>query len=60
MTDGQHLELLDLLKSHPGKVLLSGYDNDLYNTVLHGWNKAYKNTQAEGGLKRSETLWMNY
>ncbi len=60
MTNAQHVELLDLLKSHPGKVLLSGYDNDLYNTVLQGWNKAYKVTQAESGLKRTEALWMNY
>jgi DNA adenine methylase len=60
MTDQQHLELLDLLKSHPGRVLLSGYDNNIYDTILRDWNKAYKNTQAEGGIKRTETLWMNY
>ena len=60
MTDQQHLELLDLLKSHPGKVLLSGYDNDIYDSMLVDWNKAYKSTQAEGGIKRTETLWMNY
>lgn len=60
MKDSQHLELLELLKCHPGKVLLSGYDNELYNTVLKGWNKTFKNTQAEGGIKRTECLWMNY
>lgn len=60
MTDMQHLELLDRLKHHPGKVLLSCYDNDKYSVALMGWNKVYKNTQAEGGLKRTECLWMNY
>ncbi len=60
MKDSQHLELLELLKCHPGKVLLSGYDNELYNTALKGWNKTFKNTQAEGGIKRTECLWMNY
>lgn len=60
MTDKQHIELLDRLVHHPGKVLLSGYDNDLYNLTLKGWNKAQKHTQADGGLKRIETLWMNY
>lgn len=60
MSDNQHEELLDLLSKHPGKVLLSGYDNDLYNAYLPGWNKVQKKTQAECGIQRTETLWMNY
>lgn len=60
MTDVEHVDLLNLLVKHPGKVLLSGYDNELYNDMLHGWNKAHKDTRAEGGRKRTETLWMNY
>lgn len=60
MSDVQHFELLDRLQNHPGKVLLSGYDNELYNSTLKSWNKVQKHTQAEGGLKRIETLWMNY
>lgn len=60
MSDNQHEELLSLLSNHPGKVLLSGYDNDLYNSYLTGWNKFQKKTQAEAGIPRVETLWMNY
>lgn len=60
MSNAEHKELLDALIVHPGKVLISGYDNNLYNTVLSGWNKVQKNTRAEGGRKRTETLWMNY
>lgn len=60
MTDEEHRELLNALVNHPGKVLLSGYDNDLYNEVLKGWKKSQKSTLAEGGLRRIETLWMNY
>ncbi len=60
MTDEQHEELLSVLASHPGKVLLSGYDNKLYNSYLTGWNKVQKKTQAEAGIFRVETLWMNY
>jgi DNA adenine methylase len=60
MTDAHHLTFLDLISNHPGKVLVSGYDNKLYNTILSGWNKVQKVTQAEKGLKRTETLWMNY
>ncbi len=60
MSNAEHKELLDALIDHPGKVLISGYDNNLYNTVLSGWNKVQINTRAEGGRKRTETLWMNY
>lgn len=60
MSDKQHIELLDVLYRHPGKVLLSGYDNDLHNDMLPGWNKAQKKTRAEAGIARTETLWFNY
>lgn len=60
MYDAEHVELLKALSKHPGKVLISGYDNDLYNEFLNGWKKVYKNTLAEGGARRTETLWMNY
>lgn len=60
MEDNEHIELLELLVEHPGKVLLSGYDNDLYNQMLIGWRKVSKKTQAEAGIPRVETLWMNY
>ena len=60
MTDDEHVELLEVLVKHPGRILLSGYDNELYNNILKGWNKVYKDTTAECGLRRTETLWMNY
>lgn len=60
MEDDEHVELLKVLKEHPGKVMLSGYDNELYNDLLPGWRKIYKDTQAEGGIKRTEVLWLNY
>ena len=60
MSDEQHIELLEILLGHLGKELLSGYDNELYNSMLKDWVKVYKNTTAEKGLKRTEVLWMNY
>jgi len=60
MDDQEHEELLHLLTKHPGKILISGYENDIYNDYLQGWNKVIKNTRAEGGLSRTEILWMNY
>lgn len=60
MKDANHEELLNVLVKHQGKILLSGYDNDMYNDILQGWNKVQKHTRAEGGRARTETLWMNY
>ena len=60
MQDADHEKLLKTLVNHPGKVLLSGYDNDMYNDMLLKWHKAYKATRAEGGRARTEILWMNY
>lgn len=60
MENEEHEQLLAKLIAHPGKIMISGYDNDLYNNMLTGWNKAYKQTNAEGGLRRTEVIWMNY
>lgn len=60
MTDYEHEELLIKLTAHPGKIMISGYDNELYDKFLKGWRKVQKNTLAECGVKRTETLWMNY
>lgn len=60
MTDKHHIELLELLKVSKSKIILSGYDNELYNKVLDGWNTAEKKTIAQMGLPRTEKLWMNF
>lgn len=60
MSYAEHEQILERLKKHPGPVMISGYDNDLYNNMLSGWRKAYKSTNAECGIKRTEVIWMNY
>ncbi len=60
MTEEEHIAMLEKLLAHPGKVMISGYESELYEEYLKGWNKACKDTQAEFGLKRKEVLWMNY
>lgn len=60
MTDEQHIELLKLLKNSKSKIILSGYDNELYNLELADWNTAEKQTTAQMGLHRVEKLWMNF
>lgn len=58
--DRQHIELLEALKEHPGPVILSGYENELYEKHLQGWVKLHKKALAEGGADRTETVWLNY
>lgn len=60
MEKEEHKRLLDALKAHMGPVILSGYDNDLYNGELQGWTKAQKRGHANNAAARTETLWMNF
>ncbi|MBY0085569.1 hypothetical protein HP567_010000 [Brevibacillus sp. M2.1A] len=59
MTDADHIELLDALDENPGPVILSGYDNDLYNIRLKHWRKEDKKVLAEMGRIRTEVIWIN-
>lgn len=58
--DSQHEALLAALMDHPGPVMLSGYENALYNDTLRGWHQLKKRAQAENGARRTEVLWLNY
>ena len=54
MTEEQHVELLKEIKEHPARIMISGYENDLYNSMLSGWEKKQKRRQRKkesGGLK---------
>lgn len=60
MSDQDHVELLETLLQHAGPAMLSGYDNEIYNTYLSGWRKEQIPARAENSLPRTESLWMNY
>ena len=59
-SEERHVELLDVLKQSNSMVVLSGYDDKLYNDTLKGWRTAQKDTIAQMGLHRTEKLWMNF
>lgn len=59
MSDYDHVELLNALKAHTGMVMISGYDCDLYRDMLTGWRMECVASRAEGGVRRTECLWMN-
>lgn len=60
MADKHHIDLLKVLLDHPGPVILSGYESNLYNAHLSGWTKLTRHTTAENGFARTEVLWLNY
>lgn len=60
MEDSAHGELLDVLLLHKGPVLLSGYDNDLYQDRLRGWHREEAVSYSQACKRKRETLWMNF
>jgi DNA adenine methylase len=65
MTDADHRELLATIKAVQGKVILSGYANDLYDRELASWRREQvevPNNAAGGKTKRrmTEVIWCNF
>lgn len=60
MDDEDHIRLLETILQSKAQIMISGYDSDMYNDYLKGWNKLSFDATAEKGLKRTEVLWMNY
>ena len=59
-SEDQHEELLKALLAHPGMVMLSGYDSDMYNDMRQGWICLRHESKVECGGKRTECLWCNF
>lgn len=60
MDDPAHNNLLDVLLAHKGPVILSGYDNKLYNDRLKGWYRKEMIVYSQVCSRKKEVLWMNY
>jgi DNA adenine methylase len=65
MDEAAHRELLATIRACAGKVMLSGYSNDLYDGALHDWNRhdfEIDNKAAGGDVKRimTECVWCNF
>ncbi|HEA67560.1 MAG TPA: DNA adenine methylase [Desulfobacterales bacterium] len=62
MSDDQHVELLKELCALRGMVVISGYQSDIYNSLLSGWHTEGRSVSAagnRGSVVRVERLWMN-
>jgi len=60
MSRGEHEELLTVLLQHKGPVLLSGYDTELYNSMLEGWTRREAISYSQVCSRKKEVLWMNF
>ncbi|WP_110643247.1 DNA adenine methylase [Salinicola sp. CPA57] len=58
-SEDDHVRLLRCLIALPCKVMLSGYDCDLYNQELVGWRKVSFSAKTHVEI-REETVWMNF
>lgn len=62
MTDAQHQELLEVLLSLQGMVVVSGYETDLYAKALSGWHSYRTKARISSGRGtglRMEMVWIN-
>lgn len=62
MKDADHEKLLMMLLKMKGFVVLSGYDNDMYNDMLPNWKKHSTKSRISaqrGSTVRTEFVWLN-
>lgn len=65
MAEEDHVVLLDRIQQLKCKVMLSGYDSEMYREYLAKWRRAEFETYCWSSSnpekpKRTEVLWMNY
>jgi DNA adenine methylase len=62
MTDEQHRELAEVLRSVKGKVALSGYNCPLMDELYGDWQRVESEEKVIHSVKttRKEVLWINY
>lgn len=65
MNREQHLKFIDLVLDSKAKMLISGYDCEIYDKLVkNGWNKIQFEVNTISGdkkpKKKIETLWKNY
>ena len=58
-TDLEHERLLQHLLKQSCMVLISGYENEIYNHYLKDWNSISFSSQTQNGV-RTECVWFNF
>jgi len=68
MSNDKHREMCEILLNVKGKVILSGYDNEIYKEILeaNGWRKivlkecTLRSQKKSRKDKKTEYVWVNY
>ena len=60
LSRAQHVRLLEILRSLPCPVMISGYGSNLYTQALAEWRTDRFWVMTRGGKQAEEWLWMNY
>ncbi len=60
MDEAGQVLLLDAITKSRAKIVISGYESDLYNRRLAGWHKDSVQSQTTSSEMATETIWMNY
>ena len=60
MSTADHVRLLDILKTLPCMVMISGYYSDLYAKTLQGWHTNTFQAMTRAGRTATEYLWFNF
>ena len=60
MSDTEHEELLITILQSDAKIIISGYESDMYNDYLKKWNKTSFTSCAEYNGARKEVIWFNF
>ena len=60
MSNKDHEDLLNTVIENKSKIIISGYDSELYNDALKGWRKKTGFSLTQSMRKAKEVIWMNY
>ena len=60
MSDKDHEDLLNTVLESKSKIIISGYESDLYNDALKNWRKKIGFSITQSMRKAKEVIWMNY
>lgn len=60
MTDEDQKRLLEVIVKSRAKIIISGYDNELYKKALDSWKTDSTMSQTTSSKMACEKIWMNY
>ena len=60
MSKNEHIKMLELIAYSNAKIVLSGYDSQLYRKMLQGWKTVKTESRTTSTEIVTECLWLNY